>query len=168
VLSRTTRAGATISFTYDNLNRATAKTSAAGNVNYDYDLAGRLLSATDPATGNSLPSVATPVSPGVRYTTNYSYDQLGRLCSANWNGVWIACPSTGPAGGTATISASFTYNNLDQRATQTVSDAVFLNTPPGSFGDSTTSTYGTANSLNQIPTVDSATLTYDSNGGVTQ
>ena len=94
VLSRTTRAGATISFTYDNLNRATAKTSAAGNVNYDYDLAGRLLSATDPATGNSLPSVATPVSPGVRYTTNYSYDQLGRLCSANWNGVWIGLSAT--------------------------------------------------------------------------
>ena len=45
---------------------------------------------------------------------------------------------------------------------------MFLNIPPGSLGESTTTTYGTANNLNQVPTVDSATLTYDSNGGVTQ
>ena len=77
MLSRTTRAGDTIAFAYDTLNRLVSKAVAGGTtVSYGYDLAGRTTSV-----GDDSPALAPAVPPGgstVAYTTSYAYDALDR------------------------------------------------------------------------------------------
>ena len=72
VLSRKTRAGATISFTYDALNRlATKAAPSEPAVAYSYDLTGRPLGFSDNSAAITAPSPA-----GVISTATFSYDRL--------------------------------------------------------------------------------------------
>jgi YD repeat-containing protein len=83
-LSRKTRAGQNILFTYDTLNRLKTKTppSPAAVVTYSYDLANRLTGVSD----NSA-SITSAVVPGgaVAYSASYAYDNLNRPTNVTWS-----------------------------------------------------------------------------------
>ena len=73
VLTRQTRAGATISFSYDTLNRLSTKAAPSEpTVSYGYDLASHLIGVSDNGAG-----IAAPAS-SASYTTTLAYDQLNR------------------------------------------------------------------------------------------
>ncbi len=86
-LTRTTRAGATIRYGYDTLNRLITKTAAASpvactaapsgtpTVTYSYDLAGRMTGVCDNSA--AIPAIAGP-NPTV-YRTAYTYNASGGL-----------------------------------------------------------------------------------------
>ena len=69
IVQKLTRAGQTISFTYDNLNRLWTKAPPGATDQFAYDLAGRMVDATD--------------SNG---TTHRIYDNAGRLSSVTYPG----------------------------------------------------------------------------------
>ena len=86
VVTRTTRAGDTISFGYDTLNRLCTKTIATSatactatsapspTVWFGHDLAGRVTSTSDNSAAIAAAAPGAPVS----YAVNYSYDPLNR------------------------------------------------------------------------------------------
>lgn len=156
VLTRKTRAGATIAFAYDNLNRLTSKTPPSGPaVSYTYDLAGRVTSVSDNSA--AMQPVAMPVST-TTYATSYAYDALNRVTGATWT---PAPTSTSPAAGSL-VTFAHTYNKTNQRIAQEVSDSGWLSYPAG-----TAPTAYTANPLNQYTAVGAVTPTYDDNGNLT-
>ena len=72
VLSRQTRAGATISFTYDTLNRLSTKAAPSEpTVTYSYDLASRPLGFSDTSA-----SIVVPSTVGTIATVTSTYDSL--------------------------------------------------------------------------------------------
>jgi YD repeat-containing protein len=80
VTSRKTRAGATITLTYDSLNRLATKTAPSEpTVTYSYDLAGRPTGFTD----NSA-SIVIPTTTGTIGTLTSTYDSLNHLSSSSW------------------------------------------------------------------------------------
>jgi YD repeat-containing protein len=84
ILTHTTRAGATIRFAYDTLNRLITKTppAPATAVNYAYDLNNRLTSISD---GSGAIAAAVPSSgTSVQYATTAAYDSLNRPTSISW------------------------------------------------------------------------------------
>ncbi|KRQ00644.1 RHS repeat-associated core domain-containing protein [Bradyrhizobium manausense] len=153
VLTRRTRAGATISYGYDTLNRIKTKTppSPAAVVSYGYDLAGHLTSVSD----NSA-SIATPAS-GAVAAMSYSYDAMNRLTATSFSPVQPQAP---PTAGSATFS--FAYNAANQRIRQSATDNSFLAYPPATPG---TVSY-TSNSLDQYTAVGAIAPTYDGNGNL--
>jgi YD repeat-containing protein len=76
VLTRKTRAGDTISFAYDTLNRLITKTppSPAPVVSYRYDLSNRLMGVND--TSAAIAAAVPPSGPSVQYATRAAYDAL--------------------------------------------------------------------------------------------
>jgi YD repeat-containing protein len=70
VLTRQTRAGATIGFAYDTLNRVSTKTppSPEAAVTYAYDLAGHVLGVSDNSAAITTPSTAAS------FGTSFTYD----------------------------------------------------------------------------------------------
>lgn len=89
----TTRSGLTIGFTYDALNRVQTKTpqgETAGQVNYGYDLTGRLLQATDTTTttpyqiGYDTAGRATSFTDQVGNNTQVAYDGAGNRTQVTW------------------------------------------------------------------------------------
>jgi RHS repeat-associated protein len=158
-LTRKNRAGGSFSFTYDTLNRLASKTPPASGpvVSYGYDLLGR-----PTAIGDNSATMTAAVPPGgtpVAYTTTYAYDALNRPLNATWNN---APAVTAPAAGTL-VSFGHSYNKVNQRVGQTISDNTWLAYPSGA--PSTTSY--TANTLNQYTAVTGLTPSYDSNGNLT-
>jgi RHS repeat-associated protein len=168
MLTRLTRAGQTISFAYDTLNRRCSKTvntsptactatsSASPTVWYGYDLNGRATSMIDNSaaiTAAVLPVPGTPVS----YATTTSYDRLNRPVNVSFS---PALASTAPAAGSVTFAHA--YNGANQRSGQTETDNSWLNYPapasPVSY---------TANALNQYTAVGAVTPSYDANGNLT-
>jgi YD repeat-containing protein len=100
VLTRQTRAGQTITFTYDTLNRLSTKTppSPAPVVSYGYDLAGHQTRVSDTSA-----AVAAAVPPGgspVQYAASYAYDAMNHPTSVSWN------PAPTPAAPTASNGPS--------------------------------------------------------------
>ena len=84
ILTRKTRAGDTIGFAYDTLNRLITKTppSPAPVVSYAYDLAGRLTGVSD--TGAAIAAAVPPSGLSVQYTTTAAYDALNRPTGISW------------------------------------------------------------------------------------
>jgi RHS repeat-associated protein len=164
VLTRKTRANDTITFTYDGLDRLTTKTPPSGPVvTYGYDLAGRLKSVSD--TSAAIPSVAMPGST-TTYGTSYAYDALNRLTGAAWEPVPTATP---PAPGDL-VTFAHSYNAVNQRVGQTVSDNTWLSYPAGVRTTAYDNT--PANPLNQYTSIATTgeptiTPTYDANGNLT-
>lgn len=155
VLTRKTRAGQTIGFTYDTLNRPKTKTppAPAPSVTYGYDLAGRLTSVSD--TSAAITAAASPSGP---YAASYSYDVMNRPTAASWT----------PAPAQVAITASsvtfgHAYNKANQRIGQTATDNTWLNYP---VSTASTTSY-TANALNQYTAVGAVTPSYDGNGSLT-
>jgi len=154
VLTRQTRAGATIGYSYDTLNRLSTKTppSPAPVVTYTFDLAGHPTGVSDNSAAVTAPSTAAS------YATATTYDALNRPLGVSWT----------PAPTQATPSASsvtFThgYDGTNRRTQQAVSDNTWLLYPAAT---GSTTAY-TANALNQYSAVGSVTPTYDGNGNLT-
>jgi YD repeat-containing protein len=84
VTARNTRAGQTITFTYDTLNRLSSKAppTPAPVVSYGYDLAGRLIGASD--TSSAIAAAVPPSGPTVQYATTASYDAANRPLGFTW------------------------------------------------------------------------------------
>lgn len=158
VVSRTTRAGATIAFTYDTLNRLTAKTppSPAPVVSYGYDLAGRITSTSD---NSAAITAAVPPSGSVAtYAASTSYDTLNRPTAVSWS---PAPASVAPAAGSVTFTHG--YNAANQRVSQTATDGswwYYPTAPPSAVSY-------TANAVNQYTAVGTVSPTYDANGNLT-
>lgn len=154
-LTRKTRAGETITFTYDSLNRLRTKTTPSSGlvVTNGYDLTGRLTSVS----GNSaamIPAVP-PSGSTLAYSTTYAYDALNRSTGASWDPAPAATsPSAGPL-----VTFGHSYNAVNQRIGQTVSDNTWLSYP----GAPSMTAY-TANALNQYTAVTGLTPSYDTNG----
>jgi RHS repeat-associated protein len=158
VLSRKTRANATIAFAYDTLNRLVTKTppAPAPVVSYSYDLAGRLTGVSD--TGAAI-TAAVPPAPNTKYTTSYAYDALNRPTSVGWD----PAPAVATPASTIAVTFSHTYNRTNQRSGQSSTDNSWWLYPaatPGTVGY-------TANALNQYTAVGAVTPTYDTNGNLT-
>jgi len=159
ILTRKTRAGGTpIAFAYDTLNRLITKTPPAGPVvSYTYDLAGRLRSAGDNST--AIPSAVSPTGSTVAYATNHAYDALNRPTGASWN----PAPTATAPGTASSVVFAHSYNKVNQRTGQSVSDNAWIDYPAAA---ASTVSY-TANSLNQYTAVGAVTPTYDTNGNLT-
>jgi RHS repeat-associated protein len=153
VLTRKTRAGPTIAFSYDTLNRLSSKTppSPAPVVTYAYDQASRLIGV-----GDTSASIAKPAT-SASYSTSLGYDQLDRPLTVNWT------PAPSQTTPTAT-SASFTfgYDATNRRIGQSATDNSWWSYPA-----TATNVAYIANNLNQYTTVGSVNnVTYDGNGNL--
>jgi RHS repeat-associated protein len=166
VVSRLTRALATISFAYDTLNRVCTKTvatsatactatsSGSPTVWYGYDLNGRATSMIDNSaaiTAAVLPVPGTPVS----YATATSYDRLNRPVNVSFS---PAPASAVPAASSVTFAHA--YNAANQRVSQTVTDNSWWFYPPAT---ASTVSY-TSNAANQYTAVGGVTPNYNGNG----
>ena len=158
VLTRKTRANATIAFGYDTLNRLIGKTppSPAPVVSYRYDLNGRLLGVSD--TGAAIAPALPPSGTAVQYATTTGYDALNRPTGITWS---PAPAEATPTAGSVTFSHS--YNRTNQRSGQTTTDNTWWDYPAAT---PSTVSY-TANALDQYVAVGSVTPTYDANGNLT-
>jgi len=158
VTSRKTRAGDTISFAYDTLNRLKTKTppSPAPVVSCGYDLAGRLTGVSD--TSAAIAAAVPPSGPSVQYATSLGYDVMNRPTAVNWT---PAPSAAAPAAGSVTFGHA--YNKANQPIGQTVSDNAWLNYPAATPG---TVSY-TADALNRYTAVGAVSPNYDANGNLT-
>jgi RHS repeat-associated protein len=157
VVSRLTRAGQTISYDYDTLNRLVTRTPPSPEpvATYAYDLAGRMTSASDNSA--AIAAIATGGST-ITYTATTAYDPLNRPTGVTWTpDLTAAAPSPGTL-----VTFGYTYNAVNQRVGETASDSSWLGYPSGSG----TTAYS-ANSLNQYTAVGAVTPTYDGNGNLT-
>ena len=153
VLTRKTRAGDTIGFSYDTLNRLKTKTppSPATAVNYGYDLNNRLTRVGDGSA--AIPAAVPPSGTSVQYATAAAYDVLNRPTGISWTPAPAAAAATGSG-----VTFNHTYNKANQRIGQTVTDNSWLNYPAAA----PTVNY-TPNALNQYTAVGAVTPTYDGN-----
>ena len=157
-LTRKTRAGGTVTFAYDTLNRRTSKTPSSGPVvSYTYDLDNRSTGVSD--TSTSIAAATPPGGSTVAYTTSYAYDAVNRLTGATWD---PAPAATAPAAGSL-VTFTHSYNKVNQRVGQTVSDNSWISYP----ATTPVTTLYAANALNQYTTVGAASPTYDANGNLT-
>jgi len=158
VLTRKTRANQTISFAYDTLNRLKTKTppSPAPVVSYSYDLAGRLTGISD--TSAAIAAAVPPSGTSVQYATSVGYDAMNRPTAVTWSPApTAAAPTAG------SVSFAHSYNRVNQRTGQTVTDNTWINYPAA-----TPSTVNyTANALNQYTAVGAVAPSYDGNGNLT-
>jgi len=152
-LTRKTRVNATITYTYDTLNRLATKTppSPAPVVSYAYDLNNHLTGVSDNSAAIVKPSSSAS------YSVAYAYDAMNRPVSATWPNVPAQTALTA-----SSVSSSFTYDATNRRIGQTVSDDSWWSRPTAASPISYT-----ANNLNQYTAVGSAHPTYDGNGNLT-
>jgi RHS repeat-associated protein len=158
MLTRQTRAGQTISFTYDTLNRLATKTppAPAPVVSYGYDLAGHLTSVSD--TSAAIAAAVPPSGASIQYATSYSYDATNRTVGVSWNPApAAAAPSA------SSVTFGHAYNAVNQRVGQSISDNSWVNYPAATVS---TVSY-TANALNQYTAVGPVSPSYDGNGNLT-
>jgi RHS repeat-associated protein len=154
VLTRQTRAGQTITFTYDTLNRLSTKAAPLEPaVAYSYDLSSRLIGASD----NSAAITAASTPSGTLGSVSMTYDQVNRPLSFTFGPVPTQITPT--AGSSA---FTYAYDPTNRRIGQTATDNTWLSYPTGA----TTVAY-TANSLDQYTAVGAVTPTYDGNGNLT-
>ena len=147
VMTRKTRAGATIAFAYDALNRVCTKTyattavacggsSSSYLVSYAYDLDGRLIGAND--NGTAIPQASTAAS----YVTSYSYDALNRPVGISWN----QAPSQATPSA-STSSFAYAYDATNRLIRQSANDNSWWSYP----GVSAAGTVAYApNALNEV------------------
>ncbi|MEW6437764.1 MAG: RHS repeat-associated core domain-containing protein [Pseudomonadota bacterium] len=153
VLSRQTRAGSTIGFGYDTLNRLVIKAAPSEpTVSYAYDLASHLIGMSD-----NSPAIAVPTADFVS-TTSYSYDQLNRLIATSFSPVQAQAPPSTASSATF----NYGYDATNRRISQTTNDSSYWSYPTAS-----TNVSYSANNLDQYTAVASVTPTYDPNGNLT-
>jgi RHS repeat-associated protein len=159
VLSRKTRAGPIINFSYDTLNRLLTKTppSPAPSVTYSYDLAGRLIAARD-TTSSAIVAAAPPGGTPVQYAAAYTYDVMNRPTGVSWTPAPTAAAPTA-----SSVSFSHSYSKANQRIGQTISDNSWVNYPAAT---PSTVSY-TSDALNRYTAVGAVTPSYDGNGNLT-
>jgi RHS repeat-associated protein len=158
VVTRKTRAGATIFFFYDTLNRLATKLppSPAQPVSYSYDLTGRLTGVKD--TSATIAPAAPPGGTPVQYAATYSYDVMNRPTGVSWSPAPTAAAPTA-----SSVSFGHSYNKANQRIGQTITDNSWVNYPAATPG---TVSY-TADALNRYTAVGAVVPTYDTNGNLT-
>jgi RHS repeat-associated protein len=159
VLTRKTRAGGTpIAFAYDTLNRLITKTPPTGPVvTYTYDLMGGLKSASD--NSSAITSAVAPGGVPVAYTTSTTYDAMNRPTGTSWN----PAPTAAAPAAASSVTFGHSYNKVNQRVGQAVSDNSWINYPAAAA----TSTAYVPNTLNQYASVGGVAQTYDTNGNLT-
>ena len=149
-----TRAGATISFTYDTSNRLSTKAaSSEPTVTYSYDLAGHPVGFAD----NSS-SIVVPSTVGAIATLTSSYDSLNNLTGSVWG---PAAAQTAPSASSATFTHA--YDATNRRVSKTATDNSYWSYPAAT---ASTVSY-TTNNLDQYTAISSVTPTYDGNGNLT-
>jgi len=154
VLSRKTRAGQTIAFTYDTLNRLSTKAAPSeATVTYGYDLAGRPLGFSDNSAAITAPSTAGLIS-----TASFAYDHVNALTASSWSPVLAQAPPTA-----STASFTYAYDASNRRVRQAATDKSFWSYPAAT---ASTVAY-TPNNLDQYAAIGSVTPTYDGNGDLT-
>jgi YD repeat-containing protein len=154
VLSRQTRAGATISYTYDTLNRLSTKAAPSEpSVTYSYDLANHPVGFVD----NSA-TMVVPSTVGTIATLTSTYDSLNNLTGSVWGPV---AAQTAPTVSSATFT--HVYDATNRRISQKATDNGYWSYPTAT---ASTVSY-TANNLDQYSAVGSVTPTYDGNGNLT-
>jgi RHS repeat-associated protein len=125
-------------------------------VSYTYDLAGRLTGISD--TSAAIAAAVPPSGTSVQYATSLGYDAMNRPTAVTWS---PAASAAAPTAGSVTFG--HTYNKVNQRTGQTVTDNTWFNYPAATPG---TVNY-TANALNQYTAVGAVTPTYNGNGNLT-
>jgi RHS repeat-associated protein len=154
ILSRQTRAGATISFTYDTLNRLSTKAAPSEpSVTYSYDLAGHPLGFADTSASMVVPSTVGTIA-----TLTSTYDSLNNLTGSVWG---PAAVQTAPSA--SSVVFNHFYDATNRRISQTATDNGYWSYP---VATASTVSY-TANNLDQYSAVGSVTPTYDGNGNLT-
>ena len=155
VLTRQTRAGATITFAYDTLKRLSTKAAPSEpTVTYTYDLAGRLTSASD--TSAAMTAAASPA--GTLGTVTMTYDQANRPLGFTYGptrrrprprraAAALPMRTTRPIAASAAPRPTIPGGPIRRRSPTTVSY--------------------TANNLDQYTAVGAVTPTYDGNGNLT-
>lgn len=175
----------TNSFLYDALSRMTRETGQQGQVNYQYDAAGRRTRITYPGatslfvdyvydvTGNVLQLRENGATSGAGVLANYAYDSLGRRQSITFgNGTSrsfgfdatqrLSSLTNNPAGTVNDQTVSFGYNPASQIASLTKSgDNYAWN------GHYNINRNYTANGLNQLTAAGATALGYDARGNLT-
>ena len=164
VLTRQTRKGDTLTYTYDHLNDVLTKTPPSGSgqptVTYSYDLVGRNTGVSD--TSAAMVAAVPPSGGTVSYTQTGSYDALNRPIAISWSPAPAQTPPTA-----STAGFTFGYNADNQRVSQTTTDTGFWDRPTAA-----SSTAYTVNNLDQYASIaktGSGTVspTYDLNGNLT-
>ena len=154
VLTRKTRKGDTITFTYDTLTRLSTKAAPSEpTVTYTYDLAGRLIGASD--TSAAITAAASPA--GTLATASMTYDEVNRPLSFTFG---PAPAQTAPTAGQSGFA--YAYDLTNRRIGQTATDNTWWAYPTAA----STVAY-TANSLDQYTAIGAVTPTYDGNGNLT-
>lgn len=132
--------GNTVTRTIDQLNRVTATSGFSASIAIVYDSASRRVSQVN---GNGTGQ-------------GYRYDKVDNLLALTIAGLK---PNT-TLGTPSRVDFAYLLNDAGQNSSKLVNDTNFLWQP----SLANTITYGTANNLNQYPTVNSVTQTYDDNG----
>ena len=101
----------------------------------------------------------SPTGTPVAYTTSFTYDALNRPTATSWDPVATAAAP----GAAASVVFAHSYNKVNQRTGQAVSDNSWIDYPAAT---PSTTNY-TANSLNQYTAVGAVTPGYDTNGNLT-
>jgi len=154
VRSRQTRAGATISFMYDTLNRLLQKAAPSEpTITYSYDLAGHPIGFADTSA-----SIVVPSTVGTIATLTSTYDSLNNLTGSVWG---PTVTQTAPSASSATFTHG--YDATNRRVSQIATDNSYWSYPAAT---ASTVSY-TANNLDQYTAVGSVTPTYDGNGNLT-
>jgi RHS repeat-associated protein len=152
MLTRKTRRGDTIAFTWDTLNRlATKAAPGEATATYGYDLAGRPTSVSDTSAAITTPSTIAS------YAASTTYDAMNRPGAVAWS---PAAAQTAPAASTVTFGHGYDLTN--RRISQSASDNSWWSYPAAA----STVSY-TANSLNQYSAIGSVSPTYDGDGNLT-
>ena len=175
----------TNSFLYDALSRMTRETGQQGQVNYQYDAAGRRTRITYPGatslfvdtvydvTGNVLQLRENGATSGAGVLATYAYDTLGRRQSVTFgNGSSrsfgfdatqrLSSLTNNPAGTVNDQTVSFGYNPASQIASLTKSgDNYAWN------GHYNINRDYTSNGLNQLTAAGATALGYDGRGNLT-
>jgi RHS repeat-associated protein len=155
ILTRRTRKGDIIGFSYDSLNRLITKTPPSGTgptVTYAYDQGSGVVGLSDTSAAITLPAASST------FSQNATFDALNRPITRIYSG---AASQATPTATSVTFNHAYDANN--RRVSQASNDNTWMGYPAATSA----STSYTANNLNQYTAVGSVTPTYDANGSLT-
>jgi len=181
--SLTDSAGPIVATAYDTAGRATSETQTilgtARTVASQLDQSGNRTRLTWPDgyavdyEFDALNRMSTATVHGGSLLATYTYDPLSRRTALSYNGgsssmaysysnAGDLLTLTNDLAGTANdVTYTNTYTPAHQLASETTSNTAYIWAPP-----SASSSYATVNNLNQYPSVDGGSLTWDGNGNL--